>query len=55
MPEPERLTIFTCRICNKPVHLEELETDGCGDPVHKECLAKTLRKEEKKRKAALGS
>ena len=47
----ERLTTFTCRICNKPIPLEDCESrDAPCYPVHKDCYAKLMLEEKKKRK-----
>jgi hypothetical protein len=44
----ERLTTFLCRICGKPVSLQECITDDIGEPVHKDCYAELKEKEAKK-------
>jgi len=49
----DRLTVFTCWICDKPILLERCDTqDALGYPVHKDCYAKMMREEKQKRKAA---
>jgi hypothetical protein len=48
---PGRRTIFTCWICNKPVHLNECMTDALGDPVHKTCHAQMMKDEKERRDA----
>jgi hypothetical protein len=45
----ERLTTFTCRICRKPVSLEECITDDIGEPVHPDCYAELKIQEAKKK------
>jgi hypothetical protein len=45
----ERLTAFTCRICRKPVSLQECITDAIGDPVHPDCYAELMKQEENKK------
>jgi len=49
----ERLTSFTCRICRKPVSLQECITDDIGEPVHPDCYAE-LMKQEANKKPKLG-
>jgi len=49
----ERLTIFNCRICGKPIPLEECDTtDALGNPVHKHCYSRMMHEEKKIGKAA---
>ena len=50
MPEPERVRVFTCWICKKPVRLEEVVTDVFGYPMHKECEAEMQREDKVKHK-----
>lgn len=46
----ERLTTFTCRICRKPVSLQECITgDAMGEPVHPDCYAELMKQEAKPR------
>ncbi len=52
MSEPERITTFTCWICNKSVSLQDCTTDALGYPVHKDCYAALMKEEKKKRKGA---
>jgi len=49
----ERLTIFVCVICGKPVRLEECKVNDLGEPVHELCYAQKLKEETKKRKTSL--
>ena len=47
----ERLTIFTCKLCGKPVPLTDCVTDDFGDPMHQTCYDEQAREREKLRKA----
>jgi hypothetical protein len=37
--EGSNLGLFTCRVCGKPVKLEDAKIDAAGHPVHQECAA----------------
>jgi hypothetical protein len=39
MQEP-KLGFFVCRICGKPVKLEDSKIDAAGHPLHAECAVK---------------
>jgi hypothetical protein len=38
--EERKLGLFVCRICGKPVRLEDSEIDAAGHPLHAECAIK---------------
>jgi hypothetical protein len=39
MQEP-KLGLFVCRVCGKPVMLEDSKIDAAGHPLHDECAVK---------------
>jgi hypothetical protein len=38
--EEWKLGLFVCRICGKPVQLEDSRIDAAGHPLHAECAVR---------------
>ena len=51
----ERISIFICKLCDKPVALQDCVTDDMGDPVHQTCYNKQSGEREKLHKVNVPS